>query len=70
MLDNLSYQESGQLMIASLALVLCVGLAAVPMVVIQIMKIQISGFCHEWTSTNCPVRAVTSFLFAVTFVED
>ena len=57
-------------MIATMALILGVGLAAVPLVVIEIMKIQISGFCHEWASAYCPVRSVTGLLLAMAFIED
>ena len=68
MLDNLSYKESSKFMIASVSLILCFGLSVVPMVVKEIMKIQIHGLCHEWASTYGSVRPVTGFLLVVTFI--
>ena len=57
-------------MAATFALVLSVGLAAVPALVVEIMEVEVDRFRKKRASADCPIRSVACFLFTMPLVMD
>ena len=56
-------------MAAARPLVLCAGLAVIPLVLVQIPDVQVKSFRQEWASTNGPLGSLTGLFLLVALVK-